>query len=207
MKAFLLFIPLLLGRTALLHAQSTPGLQPPPSHLLGSHKQPKEEAEVIPYVRELETVKLKKHEHDVPDELRVDFNGADIHISGMKKSNMSMIMGAKAGHIGKLVLLPASTRSGSLEVKIPWLRDATFYGLVVELNGDVLKAQAPKLELGPKYEWTTQIDGTDFIFELTNGEDKVVSFKEPAAAVKAFGFYATVRHPGGKADLLVTLHP
>ena len=137
----------------------------------------------------------------------MDFNGAEIRISGMKKSNMSRIMGVRAGHIGKLVLLPAGARSGSLEVKIPSLPNATFYGLAVEINGDVLKVQSPKLDLGPKYEWTTQTDGTDFVFELTNGEDKLVTFKEPAAAVKAFGFYSTVRSPGGKADLIVTLHP
>lgn len=173
--------------------------------VVGFRKALKEEIVVLPFVWPLREVKFKPHDREVPDELRVEITENQLHISGTKKSDTKKVLGREVGKYGKLALLPAVPRSGSLIAKIQTINDVNEYGISLELASGALKSEAIKLEPNTNYSWTAELKGNDFVITVSKNGEVLNSVSSEAATVKSFGFNASVRHPGSKADIAVTV--
>jgi hypothetical protein len=202
MKPAQITIAIVAAITILAHAHAQ--LSPLP---LGA-KPLSEQVQVLPFVLEFQTVKFKPHEHDVPEELRVSFPGQQIEIAGTKKKDVKGIKGKLCGHFGQLALFKsAEPQAGTLEVKIPSIFETTYYGISLDCTSGILLSKTIELAPGYRYDWSAKQDGTDFAVEITNSAGKVDSIRADTSTVKGFGFFATVRYPMSKADIIVTVNP
>jgi hypothetical protein len=163
--------------------------------------------QILPFVKEFQTVKFKAGTSTVPNELSVINKINSINILGTKRIDTKSITGQLAGHFGKLVLLPVTqTISGTLQVKIPSVYDSTYYGIVLDVGGDVLKSIEIPLETGINYLWTLDITESEISLKVTNGDKIIGSIEASKSSVTAFGFWATVRYPKrSKADITVDI--
>ena len=173
----------------------------------GFEKPLKEQVEIVPYAWEMPTVKFKSHDKALPDELRVTVNGQQIQIGGVKKTDMSRVGGNLIAHFGKLILIAApAPQSGMLLAKAPYVEDGTHYGIALELTNGTIAANLIKLNQDTNYDWSVRIDGVAFILEVTNKGQKVNTIQATKTDVKSFGFISTVRYPGNKSDMTVTVN-
>jgi hypothetical protein len=142
----------------------------------------------------------------MPDELRVAVVGDRIHISGKKKTGGTPRVGEKSvGHVGKLVLLPAGDRSGTLTAKFPTVEDARYYFLVLELADGSLDSKDVKLTADTNYEWSARTEAGQTILRVAAaGGAEVAASSAPSATVKGVGFASTVRSQGNEVDLTIT---
>jgi len=202
MKPAQITIAIVAAFTILAHAHAQ--LSPLPFNA----KPLSEQIQVLPFVLEYPTVKWKPREHDIPEELRVTFPGQQIEIAGTKKKDVKGIKGRLCGHFGQVALFKtADSQAGTLEVKIPSITDTTYYGISLDCAPGILLSKTVTLAPGYRYDWSAKQDGTDFAVEITNSAGKVDSIRADTSTVKGFGFFATVRYPMSKADIILTVNP
>jgi hypothetical protein len=161
-----------------------------------------------PFILELQTIKLKSSDRDVPNELRGVINGQQITISGTKKTGEKNVMGRGVGHFGKIVLIgKGAAESGSLSVRVPWADANTYYGIALELTSGVLQPNNVRLVAGTTYKWQASVQGTEFVFEIFDKDRRLDVLRATSDVVKSFGFYTTVRHIGNKSDITINVDP
>ena len=160
-----------------------------------------EQVTILPFVAERSSFKFKPHAREVPDELRAEVKGQELHISGTKKSDTRNIQGL-AGWFGKVALSPASQQSGTFQAAIQFIRESDYYGIVLELDNGTLKTERLNADLN-LYQWKTMVKDAKFSLIIAKEGGREISVSEDASHVKSFGFYAVVRYPGNKADVTI----
>ena len=167
----------------------------------------RKDIQILPFVKEFQTVKFKAGTSAIPNELSAINKINSFSILGTKRIDTKSVTGQLAGHFGKLVLLPITqTTSGTLQVKVPSVYDSTYYGIVLDIGGDVLKSIEIPLETGNHYQWRLDIKESEISLKVTNGDKIIGSIEASRSSVTAFGFWATVRYPQrSKADITVEI--
>ena len=158
---------------------------------------------VLPFCREFEHQKFKANDREMPDELRVTTSDR-IHLYGKKRGDTVRVTGREIGHAGKVVLLPAVPRSGTLTVNVPTVEEVTHYFAVIEMADESLETKSLKLVKGKKYLWSLKAEGGQTAFRIMADGVEVASLTGGTDSVKGFGFAATVRAKGNEADATVT---
>ena len=114
------------------------------------------------------------------------------------------VTGREIGHVGKVVLLPAGPRSGTLTVNVPTVEEVTHYFAVIEMADESLETKSLKLVKGKKYLWSLKAEGGQTAFRVMADGVEVASLTGGTDSVKGFGFASTVRAKGNEADATVT---
>ena len=158
---------------------------------------------VLPFCREFEHQKFKANDREMPDELRVTTSDR-IHLYGKKRGDTVRVTGREIGHVGKVVLMPAGVRSGTLMVKVPTIEEVTHYFAVLEMADESLETKSLKLVKEKKYLWSLKVEGGQTAFRIMADGAEIASLTGGTDLVKGFGFAATVRAKGNEADATVT---
>lgn len=198
MKTPLLFV-LLTNVMAGLASSQTPAIKPATPIPKLTAKDVRE----LPFSREFKETVFKANSRDTGDELRVTMAGG-LHIYGKKRGETVAYQGRNVGHMGKVALMPVGPRSGKLTVKVPPAEEVTYYYAVLETPAGVLDTKPMKLAVGKTYVWSIKTEEGLTIFRVLDGAAELVRLSGAEAAVKGFGFAATVRSKGNEADLMAT---
>lgn len=158
---------------------------------------------VLPFCREFEHQKFKANDREMPDELRVTTSDR-IHLYGKKRGDTVRVTGREIGHAGKVVLMPAGARSGTLTVKVSTVEEVTHYFAVLEMADESLETKSLKLVKGKNYLWSVKEEGGQTAFRIMADGAEVASLTGGSDLVKGFGFAATVRAKGNEADATIT---
>ncbi|HZK81142.1 MAG TPA: hypothetical protein VFC46_08755 [Humisphaera sp.] len=140
-----------------------------------------------------------------PDVLTLTQQTMVFHISGTKTFDVAQVAGRNRGHLGKAVLLSGTEAGGSMHVEVAALNDHTHYDLLLMDKRDVIHLQALPLEPNVNYSWQLLERDGSVLVEVTRDEKIVGSISLPFQDYKNFGFGVTVRWPGNKADITISL--
>jgi hypothetical protein len=166
---------------------------------------------IVPFCSVATDTKLDPKSKDIFDELKVTVTTGKqtrCRISGKKKEESGNLEGRPVLHTGKLALIPADNRKGTLAAKLPTVVDVRSYYICAELADNKLKSEYVKLEKGIDYTWSVETAGDQKTFQLLDLDKKVIAtIKAPEKQMRAIGFAATVRWKGNEADLAATVDP
>jgi hypothetical protein len=172
--------------------KATPGAKLTPREIRG-----------LSFAREQGTVKFKPGSRELPDELNVSTTD-HIRIWGKRKSDAApTIRGITTGFIGKIALLPAGDRKGTIFLKKDF--GTTEYLVSLEMSDDTLDSHQVKLKEGKTYNWSVKTENGQTTLRLLE-QDGTQVFAQSAAADKVvgYGFAATCRTRGNEIDMSIT---
>lgn len=158
------------------------------------------------YVDEVSPYLYALTDTTAPDELTVTAKPNEIRFGGVKKTATATIKGKMAGHFGKALMLPALESGGTLEVGVPPADGQTSYSIVLQEEGK--KPQHTKLkglERGVTYMWSAGERENEFVLEVRSKDAVVATLTTPKGPGVSFGWAATCRHAGEKADLVIKI--
>jgi len=162
---------------------------------------------VHPYTSNVPNRKIDPKTKGVFETLKVVVTSGrqtSIRLTGKKETENENLEGQHLFHTGKVFLVPAAERSGTLKISAPTVPDVLRYLLVLELPDNELKAQESKFEKG-EYQWeVTKKDGRP-VYQFSRGGTVVHTISGPVDEVKSFGLAACVRWVGGEADATMTI--
>jgi hypothetical protein len=161
--------------------------------------------EVAKFVSEVPDRFFELDENSIPPELSVDVASQRIRISGTKQTDEAHTLQRNVHHYGKAVFSPAKEAAGSLEVDVPWSGDHAFYFVLLVANDGQVTAKEFQPRKGVTYTWRVSQSATDCVMSILDKDQILASVKVPSREAKSFGFAATVRFPGDKADLTIYL--
>jgi hypothetical protein len=139
----------------------------------------------------------------IPDELTVKReSSSELRISGTKRSDAVKVHNRLAGHFGKAALLTVRESGGTLEAGVATDHHHINYFMLMQDQAGEMKFKRLELKPGTIYSWSLSREGDEDVFEIKQpdaGEPSVIR----GTNARAFGWGASCRYPGDKADLVV----
>lgn len=163
--------------------------------------------EVHPYTSNVPDRKIDPKTKGVFETLKVIVTSGrqtSIRLTGKKETANENLEGQPLFHTGKVFLVPAGERSGTLKISAPPTPDVLRYLLVLELPDNKLKAEEFKFEKGD-YQWEVSKKDGSLVYQISRGGTVLHTISGPVDDVKSFGLAACVRWVGGEADATMTI--
>jgi hypothetical protein len=156
-------------------------------------------------------IALPVDDPSLPDELELVIGPRELRISGTKRTNAIILRDHLIAHCGKAVfvhILPGTNGGvfgGSLGVTLPREYDGPTYQILLLDRADHIKPFEVPLSVGKVYAWEAVVSSRSVRIAVTESGKEIGSVEWPREQVRGFGLGSSVRYPGNKSDLRLSL--